>query len=484
MNKEDTKIKNNTFLKTKIIVTFGPSMDDEEVIQQLIEKGIRIFRINTSHGDLNSYQKAISKIRKIADYLKVMVLIILDLKGPEIRINDLKGRILSIEKNDKIKIFYDKDKFKKTEKSFLITYDKFNKLVGTKDILYIDDGKLVLEVSNSASDNGYVLAEAKNSYKLLKGKKINVANKELDAEFLVDEDKKVIEFGVKEKIDIFALSFVNSEKDVQKVRNFIKNIDKDSNISIMSKIENISSIQNIDKIIYESDFIMVARGDLAVQTDYYKLGTYEKNIVFKAQRENKPVFVATQMLDSMLDKLVPNRSEIIDAYFAGILGVDGVVLTQETAIGKYPIEVIDTMIKLNNQAELDFNYDAYFSLVKKSDNSKYARRILKIINDAKREKINNLFIFSNNLEFIKIIAKYHTDFRIFVFYNSNDIDKNYLFCKYNLIPIFQQELNLNNLKEFKINFSKYRESFLKPLQGCKLDKFMILDDKKSFILTI
>ena len=342
-NNMKLNLKNN---KTKIVCTIGPACDNLKTLKAMAEFGMNYARINMSHGDETYYNKIANNIRKLKG-VKIMT----DTKGPEIRVGKLSNP-LTIKEGSTITIF---TKSKKAQGYSFFVYDSTGKYNMAKDLkkgnrILVDDGKLQLVASSVDATKGIVKAKALNTHTIVTNKRLNLPDSHYTMPFLSQQDKQSIINSIKLKADSIALSFVNTDKDILDVRKILK-ANKGNKIKLIAKIETQQALDNIEKIIKAADGIMVARGDLGLETPYYLIPAQEIRIVSLCKKAKKPVIVATQMLDSLEKGLQPTRAEVTDVFFAVVLGADATMLSGETANGKYPINAVKTMATINAATE-------------------------------------------------------------------------------------------------------------------------------------
>lgn len=336
--------------KTKIVCTIGPSSCDKKTLQAMANAGMDIARINMSHGDFSFYEKVVNNIRSIKN---VKVQIMTDTKGPEIRIGQLP-KPLAIKQGSTVTIKTKDFHVIKKPNSFYV-YDSTYSYNMAKDLkvgkrILVDDGKLLLIVINVDAKKGLIQAKAQNSHIILTNKRINLPDSHYTMPFLSQKDKQSIIDSIKLRANSIALSFVNCAKDVNDVRKILltKNAKQ---IKLISKIETQQALDNIKDIIKVSDGIMVARGDLALETPFWNIPFHEKEIISLCHKAKKFVIVATQMLDSLDHNLQPTRAEVTDVYYAVLLKADATMLSGETASGKYPVNAVKVMAKINAATE-------------------------------------------------------------------------------------------------------------------------------------
>lgn len=338
--------------KTKIICTMGPAVDSEEVIKKLILNGMDCARLNFSHGDQKEHKVRMDRIKKVRKELKMPTPILLDTRGPEIRLKNFENESIIVETGQKFTFSPDDGTLGNQERVCISYPELANDLQIGSEIL-VDDGKVGFDVIEIKGKD--VICVAQNGGKISDHKGVNIPNVVVNIPFLSKEDRADIAFGVSEDIDYIAASFVRTAKDVLELREFLKSING-SDIKIISKIENMQGVQNIDAIIEASDAIMVARGDMGVEIDFTKLPHIQKSIIKKCYLKGKIVITATQMLESMTSNPRPTRAEASDVANAIYDGTTCIMLSGETAAGKYPVEAVKAMknIALTTESSIDY----------------------------------------------------------------------------------------------------------------------------------
>lgn len=334
-------------MRTKIIATLGPASEKVEVIKGLIENGVSIFRLNFSHGRAKDFQNLVQKIRTIEEDLKKPLTILQDLCGPKIRIGKLKKSPLSVHKGD---IFY-LGKGPEDAENF-IPFPQLELLenLQPQDLVKISDGGLSFEViKNDAQE---LVLKAKDIGLITSGKGITFPGKELKLSALTEKDKQDILEGIDLGVDALALSFVQGPKDIAQAKAICAK--KNKNLPVIAKLERQAALDRLEDILNIADGIMVARGDLGLECPLPSLPFLQKNIIRKCKQEGKPVIVATQMLLSMVSTPMPTRAETTDVANAILDGADCVMLSEETAIGNYPIEAVRYMREIGEEAEKNF----------------------------------------------------------------------------------------------------------------------------------
>lgn len=324
--------------KTKIISTIGPSSCSEKIIERLIEAGTNIFRFNMKHATIEWHEEYIKKVNKIAKKMKKKVGVLIDLQGPEIRLNTKNEKDITIKKGDKINFGLSFN----GDTDILISDKCFFSALKTDDIFLIDDGLLKFKVTKS--DSNSLAAEAENSGKIKNRKSINAPNKTMNLPSLTADDLKKLDLAARAEVDFIALSFTRNEKDINNLK---KQLEKRKiSPAIIAKIENREAINNIDVIIKNTDAIMIARGDLGIEIPIEEIAFIQKMIAKKCRLAQRPVIVATHMLQSMVNNQRPTRAEATDVANAVFDGVDVVMLSEETASGKYPVNAVKAMAKI------------------------------------------------------------------------------------------------------------------------------------------
>jgi len=337
--------------KTKIVATLGPATNSEDKIEELIKAGVNTFRFNFSHGDHDTHRENLRKVRKISERLNKPTAVLQDLSGPKIRIGEVEEPFY-LHYGDKVKIVKYKTTGNKENKTLSLNYPSILEQLKKGDMIYIADGLIRLEVIDKFEDG--VITQVLVGGIISSRKGVNFPNANINISAITEKDIKDIEFAVKEEIDIIALSFVKTAEDIKKAKEIIKSFGGDQ--PLFAKIEKHEAIDNIDEIIEVADGIMVARGDLGVEVDMEKVPIIQKQIIKKCNEAGKPVITATQMLTSMLSSPRPTRAEVSDIANAVLDGTDAVMLSDETAVGKYPVEAVKVMSRTIIEAETIYKY--------------------------------------------------------------------------------------------------------------------------------
>ncbi len=339
--------------KAKIIITLGPATSEFEMIKKLILKGVNVFRLNFSHGNHTIHGESIKKIRKASSQLGREVAILQDISGPKVRVGHIDG-ILKFKKDDKIVLAKESDANDKTV--LTLSYPLIIDMVDIGDEVYFSDGTIRSVVENKTDDKLFLklLTDAE----LSSHKGVNFPHTKLSISAITKKDEKDLAFGADNDIDIVALSFVQNKEDILKARAILKRLD--FNPTVIAKIETAEAIENLDDILKVSHGVMVARGDLGAEFGVTKLPRIQKHIIAKANEANKPSITATQMLTSMKDNPFPTRAEVSDIANAVYDGTDAVMLSDETTIGKFPIQAVEVLHDSIKDVEKDYPYHKDF----------------------------------------------------------------------------------------------------------------------------
>ena len=337
--------------KTKIICTMGPSTEKEGVLEKLMLAGMNVARFNFSHGDHEEQLGRLTKLRETRERLGLPVAALLDTKGPEIRLREFAEGKVMLEAGQTFTLTT--EEVVGDEKRVSISYKNLPKDVSVGTHILIDDGLIAMTVKEVTDTD--IICEVINGGKVSNKKGVNVPNVELSMDYVSPKDYKDIVFAVKEDFDFIAASFVRTAADVKQLRDILHEHGGDQ-IKIIAKIENNQGIQNIDQIIEAADGIMVARGDMGVEIPIEEVPIIQKMIIKKAYHAGKVVVTATQMLDSMMSHPRPTRAEATDVANAIYDGTSAIMLSGETAAGDYPVEAVETMVRIAMRTEADINY--------------------------------------------------------------------------------------------------------------------------------
>lgn len=347
--------------KTKIVATLGPACSDPEILKELLQSGVNVCRFNFSHGDHKQHKETMDKVKKIRTDLNQPIGILLDTKGPEIRLGNFKEGQCTLSPGDSFTLYMEEKLG--DQKGVSLSYKGLSQDIQVGNHILIDDGLVDLEVV--AKDDKCIETRVLNEGILKDHKGVNVPGVKLKLESLTEKDKEDIRFGIQEGVDFIAPSFIRKAEDVYAIRQVLEDHGGEE-IRIISKIESKEGVDNMDAIIKASDGIMIARGDLGVEIEPEEIPLVQKTIINKCIEESKPVITATQMLDSMIRNPRPTRAEVTDVANAILDGTSAIMLSGETASGRYPIEAVQTMNRIAQRTEEYMDYDKRLDGIQKN----------------------------------------------------------------------------------------------------------------------
>ena len=343
--------------KTKIVATLGPAVNSKSILKKILDEGVNVLRINFSHANHDDVKTTISLIKDLNSTYHYNAAILADLQGPKIRIGEVKSDFF-VKKGDTI-LFKTGDRFIADKNEFYMSYLNFAKDVKVGEKVLIDDGKLIFEVTQT-DQKTTVHAKAILDGTIRSNKGVNLPNTDVTLPALTKKDKEDAIFAISQKVDWIALSFVRNANDLKDLNDLINKY-SDVKIPVIAKIEKPEAILAIDEITQNCDGLMVARGDLGVEIPCEQVPLLQKKLVLKAKKCRRPVIIATQMMESMMDSLTPSRAEVNDVANSIIDGADAVMLSGETSVGKFPVQVIKQISKIIDSVE-------YSSLIKVPEN--------------------------------------------------------------------------------------------------------------------
>ena len=336
--------------RTKIVATIGPATQSEEIITDLIKAGVTTFRLNFSHGDHKDHQERIKTIRKVSEKLDLDIGILQDLQGPKIRLGRFKDGPVKVSKGDKFSLT--SNEVECTKSIANVTYNKLAQEVTSGKRILLDDGKIEMIVEKVDIGNNLLECKVTVGGVLSNNKGVNFPDVQLSVKALTDKDIEDLEFGLTAGVDWIALSFVRNPSDINEIKNLINK--NGHSIPVVAKIEKFEAIDQIDSILPLCDGVMVARGDLGVEMPAEEVPLLQKELIRKANTLGIPIITATQMLDSMASNPRPTRAEVSDVANAILDGTDAVMLSNETAVGDYPVEAVETMATIARRIERDY----------------------------------------------------------------------------------------------------------------------------------
>ncbi|CAH8287639.1 pyruvate kinase [Mariniflexile fucanivorans] len=333
--------------KTKIVATLGPATSTKEVLKGMLEEGANVFRINFSHADYKDVAERIKMIRELNEEFGFTAAILADLQGPKLRVGVMKEEV-EVNPGDEI-IFATGERFEGTKDRVYMTYDRFPQDAKPGERILLDDGKLIFEVV-STDGKTEVKAKVIQGGPLKSKKGVNLPNTNISQPALTEKDIEDAIFAISQDVDWMALSFVRHAEDLIQLRDLIEK-HSDHKIPIIAKIEKPEAVTNIDAIVANCDGLMVARGDLGVEVPAEEVPLIQKQLVLRAKKARIPVIIATQMMETMITSLTPTRAEVNDVANSVMDGADAVMLSGETSVGEYPVQVIKQMANILKNVE-------------------------------------------------------------------------------------------------------------------------------------
>ena len=341
--------------KTKIVCTLGPATDNEDVLRQMMLAGMNVARCNFSHATYDEHKKRMDMIKKLRKEVGQPVAILLDTKGPEVRVKNFKDGRVTLEDGQLFTLTA--DEVEGTKDKVSVTYNRLYEDLEVGMRVLIDDGLIEMQVEQVDRTN--IVCRVINGGTVSNHKGVNVPDVDLSMPYISDKDREDILFGISQDVDFIAASFVQKKEDILQLRRLLEK-NGGSDIKIIAKIENAQGVTNIDDIIEVSDGIMVARGDMGVEIPYEEVPVIQKKIIKKVYRTGKQVITATQMLESMIKNPRPTRAETTDVANAVYDGTSAIMLSGETAAGSYPGEAVKTMVRIAERTEQDVDYRKRF----------------------------------------------------------------------------------------------------------------------------
>lgn len=342
--------------KTKIVCTIGPSSSNEKTLKEMCQNGMNVARLNFSHGTHEEQQAKVDTIKKVREELNYPLAIMLDTKGPEYRIKTFKENEITLKAGDTFTFHTDDVEGDQTKVS--VSYNKLNEDLKVGDRILLNNGLMEFKVTKIEGTK--IITEVTAGGVLSDRKSMSFPNKVLKQEYLSEQDKKDLLFGIKNDVDFIACSFVSTKQDMLDVKDFLIS-NGDGEIDLIAKIENQAGIDNIEEICEVADGIMIGRGDMGVEIPFEQLPAIQKKIITKCRMLGKRVITATEMLESMITNIRPTRAEISDVANAVYDGTSAVMLSGETAAGKYPVKALATMAKIAEETEKGIHYSKRFS---------------------------------------------------------------------------------------------------------------------------
>jgi len=376
--------------KSKIVATLGPNSNDK--IEEMIKAGVDVFRLNFSHADHKTHKNSIKAIRETAKKLDSKTAILQDISGPKIRIGEING-ILELKRGDKVRLVKSNPK---SAYDLTISYPEIIDDVKIDEYVFFADGSIRTKVIEK--DKNSLLLEVKNDGVLSSKKGVNFPNSNLKISAITKKDIEDLIFGAKNRVDIVAVSFVNTKDDILKAKNILN--ENGANPWVIAKIETKKAVENLEDILEVSDGVMVARGDLGIEVGIEKVPAIQKKIIRKANKLKKPVITATQMLLSMVNSPFPTRAEVSDVANAVMDGSDAVMLSDETTVGKYPVKAVETLVKIIKEIQTIYPYHKKYETEDKDAIALSVSDLAKAINP------KAIVSFTSSGTTVKSISKY------------------------------------------------------------------------------
>lgn len=444
--------------KTKIVCTISDLRCDQEFLRKLFFAGMNVVRMNTAHGTPEGMRKVINNVRATSQLIALMI----DTKGPEIR-TTVTSEPIAYKQGDVVKIF-GRPEMETTHDIINLTYVDITRDVRVGDLILIDDGELAMRVIENTGP--MLVAQVQNDGTLGSRKSVNIPGEHIQLPSVTEKDRQNILFAIEQDIDFIALSFVRNAEDVKAVQRILD--EHHSDIKIISKIENQEGVDNIDEIIDASYGIMIARGDLGIEVPLEKIPGIQRDIIRKCVEKKKPVIVATQMLHSMITQPRPTRAEVTDIANAIYMRTDALMLSGETATGKYPIEAVKTMSTIAEQAERDRQRLSGFDIPLSPNCSQKEYLAYAAIDSTRRLGVAGIIADSMTGEVVRYLASFRGPKPILAIC-YRDKTQRLLNLSYGVIPVFQQDANS---PEF---------TFLAALRMLKQKGYVTMDDKIAYL---
>ncbi len=424
--------------KTKILATVGPASDSVEVLEGLIKAGVNVFRLNFSHGTHEYHSSTIKKIREASKNTKVKVGILQDICGPKIRVGKLKEDFI-LKKGDRVTFVKEEivgEKIDKGSYKLCINQPQILDMLKVDEYIYLYDGIIKAKVTKIGKK---IVTVIENGGKLSSNKGVNFPNTVINIDVITPKDEKDMLWGAKNGVDFVAISFVQNAKDVLKAREILKKYKSRS--QVFAKIEKFDAVENIDEILEVSDGLMVARGDLGIEVPYYKVPSIQKKIIRKANAASKPVITATQMLLSMAQNEVATRAEISDVANAVLDGTDAVMLSEESAIGKNPVNVVKVMANTIKETESVYPYNKFGRYSFLDDTDIVSESIAKLAHNLKVEAV--ITLTSSGMS-AKKLARYRIKSKIYAVTHDERVARS-LTIAWGIIPIMNIDKGCLNM---------------------------------------
>lgn len=436
---------------TKIVATIGPASDTEEKIASLLQAGVNVFRFNMKHGTVEWHTERIQRAQKVADSLGIPVGILIDLQGPEIRIETLEQKPLVVEKDE---IFFMAVDFVEGKKSIRVPDERVIEGLQVGDAVLIDDGFMEFDVVEKVG--GVLHLKAMESYSIGHRKGMNLPGVHIQLASLIDSDLLKLDMAAQEHVDFVALSFVRDTEDIRILREEMakRNIDA----QVVAKIENAKATQNLDEIIAVSDAIMVARGDLGIEVPFEEISYWQKTMIHKCRLAGKPVITATQMLQSMIEAPRPTRAEVSDVANAIFDGTDAIMLSGESAQGKYPALSVATMRRIAEFNEAKVELPALPTVGEFDQTETITHAAMSIVTEQKSFDIAAIVVFTETGTTARKLSRFRPSVPIIALTEDRKV-RDILTLSYGVTPLLMEfpegdivsvEPIIEHLKEMKV----------------------------------
>ena len=432
---------------TKIVCTLGPATSDAHMIKSLMLAGMNVARLNFSHGNHEEHLALINIIKELRDELGLPIAIMLDTKGPEIRIGKLKEKIVALKPGDRILLV--REEIEGDNQKISLSPPSIVDALKPGMSLFLDDGYIVTHVVEVTNEGAWIQVDNGGTIRSLKG--VNVPGLDMELPALTKKDVEDIKFGCEQDIDIIAASFIRSEEDVIAIRKLIE-IEGRHDILIMSKIESRQGVENFDSILKVSDGIMVARGDLGVELPLTQVPRLQKMMIRKCYLEAKMSVTATQMLESMINNPRPTRAEASDVANAIYDSTSAVMLSGESAIGRYPIEAVKVMRAIIDESELDFDYDAFLEYASHNASDVAASVASASVRTAYNANAKAIFAFTTSGGTARLLARLRPKIPVIAMTPSKKV-YHQLSAYWGVTPLFCNEAH--NIEEAYKRLSEY-----------------------------
>ncbi len=435
--------------KTKIVATIGPATTSVEMLSKLLKAGMNVIRLNFSHGDFAEHQEKLDNFKKAMTATGMNGAILQDLSGPKIRLGEFYQERVNLKAGDTITITT--EKVVGDEKKVSINYPLFAKEVKIGDQVMVDDGKKRFQVVSVKGNEVLCKIIVGGETKGRRG--VNLPDSDISVSSLTEKDKKDLEFGIKNKVDFFAFSFVRTPEDVNELRDILNK--KKSKAKIIAKIETPQAVKNIDAILELCDGLMVARGDLAIEVPAERVPMIQKMLIKKCNDAGKIVITATQMLESMIKSPVPTRAEVSDVANAILDGTDAVMLSEETTLGSYPVEAVSMMSKVALDVESNYGERKVIPVAKKGERSVTDAITGSVIKTAHDIGASAIIALTKTGYTARMIAR-HKPTSPIISVSGDNITVNQLYVSFGCVPLFVEDQKdiVTNIKEVKAHCLK------------------------------